>query len=114
METVTIEQFSAIRMVVGQITSAERIQDADTLLKMQVDVGEPQDRIIVSGIAQHYTSAALVGRKCVIVANLEPKHIKGVESNGMVVCVSCVDGLGAECVRLVEPALGVPVGSKLS
>ncbi|MCY4576823.1 MAG: methionine--tRNA ligase subunit beta [Candidatus Kaiserbacteria bacterium] len=114
MEMIGIEQFVAVRMVVGRIVSAEQMDGSDKMLKLLVDTGGPNNRTILSGIAQHYTATSLVGRKCVVVVNLQPKEIMGVGSNGMVVCASYTDGLGAESVRLVEPALGIPVGSPLS
>ena len=114
METVSIEHFSSVEMVVGRIMSAERMDNSDKMLKLLVDTGGPSERTILSGIAQHYTPSSLVGRKCVVVTNLQPKDIMGVESNGMVLCASYTDGLDVESVRLIEPALGIPAGSRLS
>ena len=114
MEMIAIEQFSSVQMVVGRVVSAERMDGSDKMLRLSVDTGGPNKRTILSGIAQHYTPIALVGRKCVVVVNLQPKEMMGVESNGMLVCASYVDGLDAECVRIIEPALGIPVGSTLS
>ena len=101
-------------MVVGRIVSAETIDGSDKMLRLLVDTGGPNSRTILSGIAQHYTPSSLIGRKCVVVVNLQPKEIMGIESNGMVVCASYIDGLGEESVRLIEPALGIPLGSRLS
>ena len=114
MEMIGIEQFSAITMVVGRIVSAERMDGSDKMLKLLIDTGGPNSRTILSGIAQHYTPVSLIGRKCVVVTNLQPKEMMGVESNGMVICASYTDGLDAESVRIIEPALGIPVGSRLS
>lgn len=114
MEMIGIEQFSSVAMVVGVIVSVERMEGSDTLLKLSVDIGEPDFRTILSGIAQHYTPVSLVGRKCVAVANLQPKEMLGVSSDGMLVCATYTDGLGASCVRIIEPSLGIPVGSPLS
>ena len=114
MEMISIEQFSAVTMVVGRVVSADTMDGSDKMLQLSVDTGGPNHRTILSGIAQHYTPAALVGRKCVVVTNLQPKEMMGVASNGMLVCASYTDGLGAESVRIIEPALGIPVGSRLS
>ena len=114
MEIIDIGHFGAVRMVVGRIVSAECVDGSDKMLKLLVDTGGPNSRTILSGIAQHYTPSSLVDRKCVVVVNLQPKEIMGVESNGMVVCASYTDGLGVESVRLIEPALGIPAGSRLS
>ena len=114
MDMIGIEQFSSVEMVVGRIVSAERMDGSDKMLRLLVDTGGPHNRTILSGIAQHYTPTSLIDRKCVIVTNLQPRDIMGVESNGMVVCASYMDGLDEESVRLIEPALGIPVGSRLS
>lgn len=109
-----IEHFSSVVMVVGRIVSVEQMDGSDKMLRLFVDTGGPHGRTILSGIAQHYTPTSLVGRKCVVVTNLQSKEIMGVESNGMVVCATYSDGLGQESARLIEPALGIPVGSRLS
>ena len=65
--------------------SAERVKGADKLLHLKVDIGEPEPRTIVAGIATAYEPEQLVGRKVVIVANLHPRKLRGIESNGMIV-----------------------------
>lgn len=114
MDMIDIEHFSSVEMVVGRIVSADQMEGSDKMLRLLVDTGGPNSRTILSGVAKHYTPTSLVGRKCVVVVNLQPRDIMGVESNGMVVCASYTDGLGNESVRLIEPALGIPVGSRLS
>ena len=114
MDMIGIEHFSAVEMIVGRIVSAEQMDGSDKILRLRIDTGGPHSRTVLSGIAQHYTSTSLVGRKCIVVVNLQPRDIMGVESNGMVICASYQDGLGNESVRLIEPALGIPVGSRLS
>lgn len=111
---VNIDQFFNIEMKVGEILSAEKLEDADKLLVFSIDLGEAEPRKILSGIAMHYSPEELVGKKCVVVANLEPRTIRGEESNGMLVCVSYTDESGAEVVKLVFPDQTAPVGSKLS
>ena len=114
MDMIGIEHFSSVEMVVGRIISAERMDGSDKMLQLLIDTGGPNSRTVLSGIAQHYTPTSLLGRKCVVVVNLQPRDIMGVESNGMVVCATYRNGLDEESVRLIEPALGIPIGSRLS
>ena len=87
-------------------------EGSDKLLLLRVDIGEDAPRVILSGIRAHYTPEDLVGRGCTVVANLAPRKMMGIESNGMLVCVS--HGDGDEVVRIVEPPADTPVGSRLS
>jgi len=84
---IAIEDFMKVEMRVGQVHTAERVQGADKLLKVNVDVGG-EVRQIVAGIAQHYKPEDLVGRKVIVVVNLQPRKLRGVESNGMIVAAS--------------------------
>jgi methionyl-tRNA synthetase len=86
-EKIAIEDFAKVEMRVGQIKTAERIVGADKLLKLTVDIGS-EVRQICAGIAQFYEPEALVGRKVVVVVNLAPRKLRGVESNGMIVAAS--------------------------
>jgi methionyl-tRNA synthetase len=86
-EKIAIEDFAKVEMRVGQIKTAERIVGADKLLKLTVDIGT-EIRQICAGIAQFYEPEALIGRKVVVVVNLAPRKLRGVESNGMVVAAS--------------------------
>ena len=86
-EKIAIEDFAKVEMRVGQIKTAERIVGADKLLKLTVDVGS-EVRQICAGIAQFYEPESLVGRKVVVVVNLAPRKLRGVESNGMIVAAS--------------------------
>jgi methionyl-tRNA synthetase len=86
-EKIAIEDFAKVEMRVGQIKTAERIAGADKLLKLTVDIGS-EIRQICAGIAQFYEPEALVGRKVVVVVNLAPRKLRGVESNGMIVAAS--------------------------
>jgi methionyl-tRNA synthetase len=82
-----IEDFAKVEMRVGQVKTAERIQGADKLLKLTVDIGT-EIRQICAGIAQYYAPESLIGRKVVVVTNLAPRKLRGVESNGMIVAAS--------------------------
>jgi methionyl-tRNA synthetase len=86
-EKIGIEDFSKVEMRVGQVKTAERIVGADKLLKLTVDIGT-EVRQICAGIAQFYEPESLIGRKVVVVVNLAPRKLRGVESNGMIVAAS--------------------------
>ncbi len=87
LNLIGIEAFSQVELKVGQIQVAEKIKGADKLLKLQIDMGE-EVRQIVSGIAKYYTVEELVGQKVVVVTNLKPVKLRGVESNGMILAAS--------------------------
>jgi methionyl-tRNA synthetase len=106
---INIDDFAKVEMRVGQVKSAERVAGADKLLKVMVDVGE-EVRQIVAGIATAYQPEQLVGRKVVVVVNLQPRKLRGVESNGMIVAAS----VGPEGKPVLAGFLeDVPVGSRL-
>ena len=88
---ITIEDFIKVDLRVAKIVVAERIPKADKLLRLEVDLGYER-RQILAGIAEAYTPESLVGRKVVIVANLAPRKLRGLESNGMIVAASLGDG----------------------
>jgi len=84
---ISIDDFKKVEIKVGEIKSAEKIEMADKLLKLQVDFGT-ETRQVISGIAEHYPEPSLlIGKKCPFVTNLEPRMIKGNESNGMIMAV---------------------------
>jgi len=87
--TISIDDFAKVDLRVAQIVVAERIPKADKLLRLEVDLGPnfPR-RQILAGIAEYYQPEALIGRKVVIVANLAPRKMRGLESQGMVVAAS--------------------------
>jgi len=87
---INIEDFARIQMRVGQILEAEKIEGSRKLIKMRIDIGT-EVRQVVAGIAEAYEPASLLNRKVVLVANLKPARLMGVESNGMIVAAS-VDG----------------------
>jgi methionyl-tRNA synthetase len=82
-ELLSIEEFMKIDLRVAVIRAAEKVAGADKLLKMQIDLGGGKERQIVAGIALAYEAEALVGKRIVVVTNLKPARIRGVESNGM-------------------------------
>ena len=89
---ITIDDFGKVDLRVGQILSAEAVKGADKLLHLQVNIGEPEPRTIVAGIAKAYAPETLIGRKVVIVANLAPRKLRGIESRGMIVAASLEGG----------------------
>lgn len=106
---ITIDDFAKLDLRVAKVLSVERIPKADKLLKLQVDLGFEQ-RQILSGIAEFYEPEALVGRKVVIVANLAPRKMRGLESNGMIVAASVGDHGHPYLASFLED---VPLGARL-
>jgi methionyl-tRNA synthetase len=90
-DKITIDDFAKVELRVAQIKVAERVPKADKLLRLEVDLGYEQ-RQILAGIAEAYTPESLVGRKIVIVANLAPRKLRGLESNGMLLAASLEGG----------------------
>ena len=85
---IDIGDFAKVDLRVGQVLSAERIPKADKLLLLSIDIGEEKPRQVLAGIAQYYEPESLVGRKVIVVANLQPRKLRGYESQGMVVAAS--------------------------
>ncbi len=106
---ITIDDFSKVDLRVGIVKSAEPIKGADKLLHLHVDIGEPQPRSIVAGIAVAYKPEELIGRKVVIVANLVPRKLRGVESQGMIVAASREGDIPVLASFLED----VPIGARL-
>lgn len=106
---ITYDDFAKVEIRAGKILSAEKIPDTDKLIKLQVDFGTEGVRQIVSGIALYFPDAAvLVGKKCMFVTNLEPRTIKGHESNGMLFALSTPEG----AFSLLEVGEVIPAGTK--
>ena len=109
-ELITIQDFAKVQLRIAEIKTAERIEGANKLLRLTVDVGEPEVRQLVAGIAESYAPEDLPGRKIVIVANLAPARIRGVESNGMLVAATDEDG---KAVLLSPDKADLAPGSKI-
>jgi methionyl-tRNA synthetase len=107
-QKITIDDFAKVELRVAQILVAERVPKADKLLRLEVDLGY-EKRQILAGIAQHYEPEKLIGRKIVIVANLAPRKMRGLESNGMLLAASLPDGAPVLAGFLEE----VPLGARL-
>jgi len=104
----TLEEFQKAELRVATVTAAEKVEGSEKLLKLQLDAGEP--RQILSGIAKQYAPDELIGKQVVIIANLEPRMMMGMESNGMLLAAHGSDGSPA--ILTVERL--VPDGSKIS
>jgi len=105
---ISIDDVIKVDLRVAQILVAERIPKADKLLRLEVDLGY-EKRQILAGIAQYYEPEKLVGRKIIIVANLAPRKMRGLESNGMLLAASLPDGAPVLAGFLEE----VPLGARL-
>ncbi|MGC1650589.1 MAG: methionine--tRNA ligase [Candidatus Sulfotelmatobacter sp.] len=105
---ITIDDFAKIELRVGVVKVAERVPKADKLLRLEIDIGT-EVRQVLAGIAEAYAPETLVGRKVVIVANLAPRKLRGLESNGMIVAASLEGGKPVLASFLED----VPVGARL-
>ena len=105
MSMISLEEFFKTELRIATITAAEPIPNSKKLLKLSVDLGD-ETRILVAGIAKDYTSEDLLGRQVVVVTNLQPARLMGVESQGMVLAAS-VDGRPV----LLQPDQAVPDGT---
>ena len=108
-ETIQFDDFAKIDLKVGTIVSAEKVDKADKLLKLEVDLGF-EKRTIVSGIALHFDPAAIVGKQVTVVTNLAPRKMRGIESNGMILMAEDADGK----LQFVNPDVEVKNGSGVS
>lgn len=104
----TIDEFSRVELRVATVLSAEPHPNADRLLVLKIDLGGEQ-RQLVAGIRKHYAPEELVGKQVVVVANLQPATLRGVESQGMVLAASDDEGR----LSLVTPEKAVGAGAKV-
>ncbi len=105
---VKFEQFKEIELKVAKILEAERVENSEKLLKLKIDVGEENPRQLVAGIGKIYAPEEIIGREIIVVANLEPRMLMGLESQGMLLAASD-DG-----PVLLRPDREVPPGSTIS
>lgn len=104
---ITIDDFAKIDLRVATVVAAERVPKTDKLIKLQVKIGD-EERTIVSGIAQHYEPENLIGKNVIVIANLKPVKLRGIESRGMVLAASDVEGN-----LVLADAPGIASGSKV-
>lgn len=107
-DKISIDDFLKVELRVGLVKAAERVPKSDKLLRLEIDIGT-ETRQVLAGIAEAYAPETLVGRKVVIVANLAPRKMRGLESNGMIVAAS-LDGGKPVLAGFLED---VPVGARL-
>jgi methionine--tRNA ligase beta chain len=116
-DKISFDDFKKVEITIGEIKSAEKVENADRLLRLEVDFGtgtngENEQRQIVSGIAEYYSDPnELVGKKIPFVTNLEPRKIRGLESNGMIMAAIDRD---KNLFSLPEVSSEIPAGTKLS
>lgn len=104
---INFEDFTKLDIHIGTVISAEKVEGADRLLRLMVDLGEETERQIVSGIAEHFPEPeVLIGRQVPVLLNLEPRTIRGVESQGMILYV-----VGDEKLATLEPSEKMPNGT---
>ena len=108
VEYITIDDFSKVKLAAAKVLTCEKVEGSDKLLKMTLDAGG-ETRVVVSGIARHYSPEYMVGKTVVIVKNLKPAKLKGITSEGMILCAS--DG---KDVVFVSPEKEVAPGSEVS
>jgi methionyl-tRNA synthetase len=106
-QQITINEFMNVDLRVAKVLGAERVEGTDKLMKLQIDLGSEQ-RQLVAGIAQVYEPDALVGKQIVVVANLKPARLRGVESQGMLLAA---DSAGRPIVATFEEE--VPLGTRV-
>lgn len=105
---ITYDDFAKLEIRIGKVISAEKIENTDKLLKLEVDFGDEKKQI-VSGIAEHYQPKDLIGKEFPFLTNLEPRMLKGVQSQGMILAIGT-----EEKIVLIKPIKKVPLGSKVS
>lgn len=111
---ISLDDFQKCDIRVGTILSAEKVPEADRLVKLMIDLGEPEPRQIISGIALFFPDpSVLVGRQVPVLANLEPRTIRGLESKGMVLyAVGETDGK-LSLLKTISPSENVPNGTSV-
>ena len=107
VELISIDDFAKVQLRVAEVVAAEKVEKAYKLLKLQIRIGE-ETRQIVSGIAKYYTPESLVGKRIVVVANLKPVKLRGIESQGMLLAASNDEGL-----TLVTTDVPIATGAKV-
>jgi methionyl-tRNA synthetase len=108
MENISYDDFAKLDLRIAKILEVEEIPNADKLFKLTIDVGELGKRVICAGIKQHYKKDDLIGKEIVIVANLEPRKMKGVESEGMLLAAVSSDN---KKILLLKPEKTIAPGT---
>ena len=111
--TITYDEFCKLDLRVGTIAEAGAHPNADRLIVLQVDLGD-HTRQIIAGIKAYYEPESLVGTQIVVVTNLAPRKMRGLESNGMLLAASATEGEALTDVVVLSPGKAVPAGSSVS
>ncbi len=106
-DEITMEDFEKIDLRLGKVTECEKIEGADKLYKLKVDLGY-EKRQIVSGIAKNYSTEEMIGKKVIVIVNLKPVKLRGVESCGMILCAA-----NEKDISIVNPDKDMPLGSQV-
>lgn len=109
---VSYELFSKTQLKVGQILNVEDIEGKDKLYKLTIDLGEAETRTLLAGIKMHYTKEELFGKQIIVVANLEPKKMGGLVSQGMLLA-ACEKQGDIEVISLLMPDKRVALGTQI-
>jgi methionine--tRNA ligase beta chain len=107
---ITIDEFSTVELRVATVKAAEPHPNADRLLVLKIDIGEPEERQLVAGIRAHYPPEELVGKQIIVVANLQPATLRGMESQGMLLAAT---DTSTGNVIVLSPEKQVAPGSKV-
>ncbi|MBV9241098.1 MAG: methionine--tRNA ligase [Acidobacteria bacterium] len=109
---ISIDDFLKVELRVGEVKVAERIPNADKLLRFEIDLGEEKPRQILAGLAEYYDPETLIGRKVVVVANLKPRKMRGLESQGMI-CAASLEGDETTAPAIATFLEEVKIGARL-
>ena len=105
---ISIDDFMKIELRVALVTACERVPKADKLLQLTLSLGN-ETRTVLSGIAEHYAPEAVVGKRVVVVSNLAPRKMRGIDSQGMILAGDGENG----AVVLLEPDASLPLGARI-
>ncbi len=111
IKTIQYQDFEKLDLRVAQIKEVEDIEEADKLYKLTIDVGEPETRTICAGIKKHYTKEELKDKKIIVLTNLSPRKLRGIESQGMLLAAG--DKETNTCI-LITPEKDIVSGTKIS
>ena len=106
---ITFDDFMKTELCIGKIETAEKVENADKLLKLSVNIGEEQPRTVVAGIAAYYKPEDIVGKQVLMVKNLKPAKIRGIMSHGMLLCAETEDGN----LALMTPSIPAKTGIRV-
>jgi methionyl-tRNA synthetase len=112
MSLITFKDFSKVNLKIGTILAAEEVEGKDKIFKLSIDLGEEDHRELLAGLKEFYSREELEGKQVIVVTNLEPKKIAGIESKGMILAAESREGETTK-VSLIEPDKNMPCGSRI-